>query len=305
MISRPTPSPKNGFFHFTKRVSTLIQTILSAIAAIAYAVGYHYVFDPQYWTAGLLILASAITVTLAILFIHWRHTFRDKRVPALGVLIGLAALSTAFLSIGCTSVYFIANKDYSERFFVTVSTTMLTPPVTPQTITPFSAISFLPNDVVVRPINQLTYFQITNNTNVPREIVGISVESGGQWFWWPWTAWTKQCPVNLHNDSLFWSYDLKAAVRLNGRSYLEEQLRGHPLEPNKSAAGWIAFECRKNSQCDSKLVRIGISDAAGSTYWQIIVPPAVEPDLKQAMLDFLPEKVDLTKMPVRTVSSCR
>jgi hypothetical protein len=277
------------------------------MAGLLFVLGSVFASDAQGKSAGILIIVGGLFVSIAVVFIHWRHTFLDKRLPAVVRLVVLTALAVGFTMAGVSSLYFDAVKN-TETFNTIIGTRFFNAPQAG--LTAFLSAAFLPNETVVHPINQLLYVQINNRTNVPRRIAGISIESAERKWWWPswaweWPTWSKLCPVELKTTHLVWAaIDLKNASEIADKLNFERMYSGKSLAPNETASGWMAWECPKGTACLSSKLRIGIADTSGSTSWQVIDEPPVAPTMQMAPLRLI-RQFDLSTIPLSLRSSCR
>lgn len=285
----------------TKNLSALLQLILGTVAAILYTIGWHFVYDPQYSIVGGVILMAGLISSIGIIIIHWRHTFREKERPAVIILTILGGLWLILVAVGVTAFVYIANQD-SDIFNASINPKIYNPP---EQITAFSAISFFPDQAVISPINALLYTQITNKTSIERTISGISVESGVRRSWWPWPIWSRLCPVDLRHVDLVFMSDPKKATRITRETNLDSKLDEHPLAPNNTVAGWLAFECPQNSYCQPNLLRISILDSTGATHRQVLDTPTILPTLQNSTFNVIGPPIDLTTIHLKRSSSCR
>jgi hypothetical protein len=186
---------------------------------------------------------------------------------------------------------------------------MFTPGPNDNRVTPFFAAAFLPNEIVTHFVNHLLYVQVTNKKSTPTNLVGISLEVGGEKWWWPsWAlqspTWTKMCPVSLVSSRLAFGTDTRDVTFFGDAENLENKVIDKPIAPAATVSGWTAWECPAGQECLGKYLRIGLSDASGAVSWQIIDEPAIEPNLRISGLRKV-ESSDLSQSRLRNVSACR
>jgi hypothetical protein len=102
-------SEKHGLY-ISKPLAVLLEAALSLVAVVFIAIGSALAFDAQYRWAGIFVLIGGFWAGAAGLFIHHRHRFLKKRLPAVARLVLLTALVVGFSTLGLSSWKFNARK---------------------------------------------------------------------------------------------------------------------------------------------------------------------------------------------------
>jgi hypothetical protein len=278
------------------------DALFSFLTAIFLGIGSILASDAQFRWPGVFFFIGGIVAGACGIFIHAHHrVFRNEK-PNIRALLLFASAIVFLITLGASQWWFLATKD-RDSFNVAAGKGIFTSgPNNPDGPTPVFAAAFLPNEIVTHFINRLLYVQVTNKKSTPTNLVGISMEVGGDKWWWP--SWTKMCPVSLISSRLAMAMgDGKAAFFSDGNN-LENKVIDKPIPSAATVSGWMACECPPGQECKGKYLRIGLSDASGTVSWQIIDEPAIEPNLQIAGLRPT-ETLDLSNSQIRNVSDCR
>jgi hypothetical protein len=299
-------SDKGAGIYIEKNLATFLQLLLSLIAAIIFLVGGRLAFDAQYRWAGIFMCAGGVGCSALTAFIHHRHLLLKKKMAAVSSLLAFTAFIVGMTVLGLSQWWFKATKDSDSFNAIAVTSLIADTSQAPDKVPPLVTIAFTPGDTIIHPVSMLLYMRVTNKQSTPAVLNGISLEiSSNGW----WKTWQRLCPVDLHASQLAWiNINQSGEATLFGADQnLEPKLMDKQLAPFETVSGWIAWECPKNALCAPEVLRIGLSDAAGSVSWQHVPSPVNldigstlnAPGLRTA------GRINILDSPRRVMRSCR
>ena len=280
-----------------------MEVLLGSFGTVILTIGGSLLLDAQLKWTGIFLVACALGSFVGVLLIHWRHRYRDKRIPAMGQLFFVMMWIILFFVLGISSWWFTAFKD-RDSFNVIVGARLVNiPNPANPTFSRFSAaLSLTEADTVLNPIDELLFVRVTNKQTVPVTISGLSLEVADD-SWWPFGGWIKLCRVDVRTAQIIFLRDDGSANLLKAETFEKIAMSG-PLAPALPINGWTAWECPKGDTCNRKYLRIGVSDSAGVMSWQVQKELPISPDFMDSGLMVLPGAPVKIGRP-RLLSSCR
>jgi hypothetical protein len=290
----------NEQFNVTAHVGAT-DYLFSILTAIFLGMGGILASDEQFRWPGISFFIGGILSGACGFFIHMRHRALDKKDAAIKTQLALCAGIVCFITLGASQWWFKATRD-SEVFNTLIVNDFFTRPA-PGGTPPFNAAAFLPNnEIVLHPINHLLYVRITNLTNLPRRLVGVSVETSERR--WGLPKWERLCPVEMRGSSLIFMAVPTESSEMSDEYNFEKNLGDKPISPHETVSGWLGWECPKGNECNATSLRVAVLDASGATTWQVVSEPPVVMTLEPAAIRPI-RKFNLLEMHFRTMSSCR
>jgi len=253
--------PNHG--HIFHAHIALYELVLGFIAAILFAIGTVGWADAQLRFAGIFIFIGGCLTASFVVFLHVRHKFLGKKVPAILRMMAFSMCIGALVGSGAT-LWQEKSSSHLQLFNTLIGSGVASDP---DKTTGFFSADILDSEIVIRPTNFLVILHITNNQNVEGRISGLTLETSDS----PWTPfWTKLCRVDLSASRLGYLLAEDKVTFFDPTDLLDPRLTASPIPPHATVTGWTAWNCPKDRECASNKLRIGLADASGNVTYQIL-----------------------------------
>lgn len=153
---------------------------------------------------------------------------------------------------------------------------------------------------VLWPLGELLTLSVTNTSDKPQTITGISVyERPGRF------AWVKLCYISVRGRDLVFFTDPNTATKFSTDNALEMSLLGKTLAPSQEVRGWIAIQCPKFGKCAGlNDMRITLSSSSGAKYSENLLASEVADNTLLRSSYLTMGKIDFSEAKVRVLKPC-